>query len=113
MSPGEDEWGQDSSVRFMRRVFRQTEKDQERILAAMNVSSFDTRLRKWRESARETFEEAWPQALRQGLALAEVEAATLYAYCFVRALRLEGVSVPGEALPNDERLSRFLQEVLP
>jgi hypothetical protein len=45
--------------------------------------------------------------------LAEEEAAILYAHCFVRALRLDGVHLPGEALPSDERLSRFLQEVLP
>ena len=113
MISDQDEWGQDPSVRFMRRVFRETEKDQERILAALNVSRFDTRLRKWREGARKTFEEAWPQALRQGLALAEEEAATLYAYCFVRALRLDGMDVAIEALPSDERLSGFLQEVVP
>jgi len=113
MISDQDEWGRDPSVRFMRRVFQETEKGQKRILAALNVSSFDTKLRKWREGARETFEVTWPQALRQGLALAEEEAATLYTHCFVRALRLDGVHVPSEALPSDERLSRFLREVLP
>jgi len=109
--PFEDEWGRDPSVQSMRRVFSSIEEAQQEFLLCLNISCFDRRLRRSREQALELFERTWPKAVRRGM-MSEKDAAPLYVHCLARTLRLAGVEVPGELLPRDEKVIRFLQKEL-
>jgi hypothetical protein len=108
-----DEWGHDPSVRFMRRVFKGMEEAQGRLLANVNLSPVDVRLRRWRETARELFEQAWPVASRSGVAASEEEAGVLYAHCLARILIDAGIKIPQDLLPHHEKISRLVKEVKP
>jgi predicted trehalose synthase len=108
-----DDWGQDPSVRFMRRVFRAMEETQKTMLSNVNISYGDVRLRRWRETARALFEQAWPVAGRGGVVASEEEAGILYAHCFARALIEAGIKIPQEILPPHEKISKLLKEVRP
>ena len=108
-----DEWGQDPSVRFMRRVFKGMEETQKTLLANANISFVDVRLRRWRETAREVFEEAWLVAGRRGMVPSEEEAGILYAHCLARVLTAAGIPIPQEILPPHEKMSRLVKEVKP
>ena len=112
-TPLEDEWGHDPSVQSMRLVFSFMGEAQQELLRRLNISLFDQRLRRVRRQALELFERAWPLAVRQGMIMSEKDAAPLYIHCLARALSLVGVEVPGELLPSDEKIIRFLQEKLP
>jgi len=105
------DWGQDPSVRFMRRVFERMEATHKELLESVNISPSDNRLRHWREETRNLFEQAWTAAARQGLPINEDEAGTLYALCFARTLRSDGVEIPDEALPKNAAMSRWVQQV--
>lgn len=108
-----DDFGHDPSVRFMRRVFKSMEETQRRLLANVNLSHVDVRLRHWRETARDVFEQAWPIATRRGVAASEEEAGILYAHCLARTLIEDGIEIPHEALPPDEKISMLIKEVKP
>ncbi len=108
-----DDWGHDPSVLFMRRVFKGMEETQKRLLATLAISRFDVRLRHWRETTRDLFEQAWPIAARKGVAASEEEAGILYAHCLARALIEDGIKIPHEALPPDEKISKLVEEVKP
>jgi len=105
-----DDWGRDPSVRFLRQVFRRVETDQKNLLDQLRISPVDSRLRPWRETTLRLFEKTWALAARRGLARDEKGAATLYLGCLVRTLRSEGVEVPSGTVPDDEELSRMIQE---
>jgi len=109
----QDDWGRDPSVQSMRRIFAYMETAQKEFLERLNISSFDARLRRWREEAQVLFERVWPLASRGGVVVSESDTASLYLHCLARALRLSGVEVPNEALPTDEKILRFLNERLP
>lgn len=108
-----DDWGHDPSVQGMRRVFARMEKAQQELLGRLSISPFDPRLRRRREEARTFFERAWPLAARRGIVVSEEDAASLYAHCLARTLRSDGIEVPSEALPCDERILEFLSEEHP
>ena len=108
-----DDWGQDPSVQNMRRVFVHMERAQKELLGRLNISSFDSRLRRWREGALGLFERTWTLAVRRGAVLSEEDVASLYTHCLARVLILDGVKIPREALPQDDKIVRFLQEELP
>jgi len=107
-----DEWGRDPSVQSMRRIFKSMERVQKKLLDHSNISSFDIRLRKIREKARILFDQAWALRLRQGIIEPEEDAISLYSHCLARSFRLEGIEVPREALPNDEKIARLIQEII-
>lgn len=113
MISNQDEWERDPSVQDLRQVFQKIEAAQEDLLAHMNISQFDSRLRPWRERTLALFERAWAMAIRQGLTLREAEVAILYTHCFVRALRLEGVNVPDGAVDQDDKIGRMFRQVIP
>jgi hypothetical protein len=74
----------------------------------LNISPYDNRLRHWREKARTLFERACALAAGGGAVLDEEYAASLYLHCLGQALGLDGIEVPGDALPRDvEALSLF------
>jgi hypothetical protein len=109
----QDDWGHDPSVQSMRRVFARMEMAQKELLGRLNISPFDARLRQWREEARALFERLWPLAARRGVVVSEEDTASLYAHCLARTLRRDGVDVPSEAVPCDERIIKFLSEGRP
>lgn len=106
----QDDWGQDPSVQSMRKVFVRMERAQKEFLAHMNISSFDGRLRHWREETLVLFEQTWALANRKGAVLKEDEVASLYIHCLAQALSLDGIHIPPEALPHDEKIIGFLKE---
>ncbi|UCB49339.1 MAG: hypothetical protein JSW56_00030 [Deltaproteobacteria bacterium] len=107
-----DDWGFDPSVRMMRRVFGRIERVQGDLLKRLSISSFDPRLRRWREKARDYLERCWVQASRLGIEVGEEQAACIYAHCLTWAMNLDGIKVPRETLPKDEKIEILLKEVL-
>lgn len=108
-----DEWGRDPSVRVMRQVFHRAEVAQEELLAGLSISPFNPRLRGWRETALELFEQAWNTASRRGHFVGEEEVAALYVQCLLRILARDGVAVAPEVIPENEKIARLLKEVMP
>ena len=106
----QDDWGRDPSVQRMRRIFKGMEIVQKKLLDDSNISPFDLRLRKIREKARILFDQAWVLGIRQGIVEHEEDAVSLYTHCLARSFRLEGIEVPREVLPNDERIARLIQK---
>lgn len=107
-----DEWGHDPSVQVMRRIFKHMEVKQEALLKASNISPFDTRLRRWREKALESFEKSWAYAAKCGFELKEESAAALYSHCLARAIIGEGTGAAVKILPKDEKIEMLLMKAL-
>ena len=107
-----DDWGFDPSVRMMRRVFGRIEMVQGELLKRLSISPFDPRLRRWREKARDYLERCWEQTSRLGIEVGEEQAACIYAHCLAWAMDLDGVKVPHETLPKDDKVEILLKEVL-
>jgi len=91
-----DEWGQDPSIRMMRRVFAQMEFAQREFFDCIGITPFDSRVGQWRFQARGLFEDLWANRLRSGEAPDEKTVAALYLGCLVECLRKDGVFVPDE-----------------
>ena len=108
----QDEWGHDPSVQSMRRVFSRMEAIQREVLGRSTLSPFDGRLRGWREEALTLFERAWARATKGNVTTGEEELARLYAYCILRVLRTKGIEVGSEALADDDKLIKFVDEGL-
>jgi hypothetical protein len=109
---GADDWGVDPSVRMMRRVFGRIERVQGDLLERLSLSPLDPRLRRWREKARHYQGRCWVQASKLGIEVGEEEAACIYVHCLSWAMKLDGVKVPHDALPKDEKIEIVLKEVL-
>jgi hypothetical protein len=107
-----DKWGRDPSVQMMRGVFNRMEEVQGELLQRLRIAPFDTRLRKWRKHALQCFERAWIHAANRGIRLGEEKAAAIYVHCLAQTMVSEGISVPLEAIPNDEDIRMLLEEVL-
>jgi len=108
-----DEWGRDPSVRTMRQVFHCVEVTQGELLVGLHISPFDPKLRGWREAALGLFERAWGEASRRELSVGEKEAAVLYTRCLLRVLVKDGVTGADKGISGDEKIRRFLEEVMP
>ena len=105
-----DEWGQDPSVRYMRRVFHRMETTHKELMDLAGIFPFDARLRHGREAARNLFEQAWTLAASRGFGLSEEQASNLYAHCFAKTLRAQGFEIPNKRLAHDENISKLIQE---
>jgi hypothetical protein len=108
-----DDWGQDPSVKMMRRVFANIEIAQEKLLRRLNISPYDNRLRRWRKEAHTLFERAYALAAQKGVVMSEESAASIYLNFLGRALSLDGVEVPSDALPSDGGIISLLSEEKP
>ncbi len=106
------DWGADPQVRYLRRVFADIEAAQAQLLEKVNVSSFDDRLRRWRDAALKLFEKTWILSARQGLSAGEGEISSMYLHCLAHYLRLNRVEVSQEALPASEAIDRLIMEAL-
>ncbi len=108
-----DEWGKDPSVRVMRQVFHHLEVVQGELLAGLNISPFNPKLRSWREAALELFEQAWSRASGRELFVGEEEAAALYVQCLLRILSKDEVAGASEVISENEKIKGLLEEVMP
>jgi hypothetical protein len=107
-----DTFGHDPQVKYMRRVFAHIEKAQNILLEKVGMTSFDERLRRFREMALKLFEKTWGMAMQRGIVENEEEAAILYLYCFSYALSTRGIEVPPDALPEHKEIRKFVKEAL-
>lgn len=107
-----DEWGNNPSVQRMRNVFSRMEMAQKELLEKLNISPFDERLRRARETAKGMFERAWAIAASQGTDMGDEEGAGLYMHCLAWALGQCGVELSADVLPDDDRFAVLVQEVL-
>ena len=89
-----DEWGQDPSVRMMRRMFAQMELVQREFFDCIDITPFDDRLRQWRNKSRSLFEDSWADRQRSGEIPDEKMLVALYLDCLTKCLRKDGISVP-------------------
>ncbi len=105
----DDDWGRDPAVRSMRRVFGKMEETQKRLLSALSISPLDPRLRLWRKSALRLFERAWAGAVKEGVVMEEKRVADIYAFCFADIVGREDLTIPAEALPDDETAARIVR----
>jgi len=109
-----DEFGRDPAIRMMRMVFASMESAQKALLADTGISTFDPRVRRWRETARELFERGWAKAAQQGMQLTEVEAGILYGFALERQMERDGISLPqlSTSGKQDARLHK-IRELVP
>ena len=97
-------------MRAMRRLFAQMESDQKELFKQLEVSPYDIRLRPCREDAKDLFERMLSLSAAKGQGQDDVDAATLYVHCLVRALKHHGLPVPDKTIQEDPRLDEQFQE---
>jgi len=108
--PEVDEWGKDPQVRYLRRVFAHMEIAQKGFLERLNISPFDERLLRMRESALKLFENAWMVATRKGITVNEDELGILYLHCLARLFQSRDIEIPPGTLPRNEKITALLKE---
>jgi hypothetical protein len=95
---------------MMRQVFAHMEMVQGKLLERLNISSYDSRLRRWRKEAHELFERAYTLAAKEGVMRGEEGAASIYLNCLRQALSRDGVEVPNEVLPGSQGIIPLVSE---
>ena len=88
----------DPAVSGYRKIFALLEARQAEVLARLDLSSLDPRVRSARELARRLWERAWARANYPGSEPKETQSADLYEYAFILALRRQGIGPP---IPKD------------
>jgi hypothetical protein len=107
-----DDWGADPQIRYMRQVFGHIETAQADFLHCLNISPFDSRLRRWREAGLKLFEKVWMLSSKRGIASEKEQVSKIYLHCLAHFLKLNKVTVTHEALSFDEKIDSFIKEVL-
>ena len=105
-----DEWEKDPSVQMTRKVFEKMEKAQSAVLADLNVSTFDERIRPWRERALIIFERLWSYAGKKGISMDENETANIYLFSLTRVMGSDGMEIPEKLLPRQPDVSKIFEE---
>ncbi len=105
-----DEWARDPSVQMMRRVFKKMEEAQSAILIDLNVSTFNERVRLWRERALIIFERLWSYAMRKGISMDENEAADIYLFSLTRVMGADGMKIPEKFLTCEPHIPKLFEE---
>ena len=105
-----DEWARDPSVRMMRKIFEKMEDAQSAILADLNVSPLDERVRSWRERALMIFERLWSHIIRKGVSLDENGAADIYVFSLTRILGSDGIEIPEGLVPLEHDFHKLFEE---
>ena len=107
-----DEWGKDPSVRIMRTVFKEMEKAQHALLSQLDISPYDLRIRKWRESFLALFEQTWEKANRTGISMDATMASAVYIHYLAKTIAAEGHKIPEGTVPEGKEVERLLKEIL-
>ncbi|MCX5804723.1 MAG: hypothetical protein NT010_01465 [Proteobacteria bacterium] len=107
-----DDWGADPQIRYLRQIFGDIEAAQADFLHRLNISLFDSRLRRWRETGLKLFEKVWMLSSKRGITSEKEQVSKIYLHCLAHFLKLNRIAVPPEALPFDENIDGFIKEVL-
>jgi hypothetical protein len=107
-----DDWSRDPSVRAMRGLFSGMEAGQDDLLQRLGISPYDRRLRPCREEARDLFERVLSLSAARGRGQDQEDAARLYVYCLVRALKQNGVPMPTMAVTEDNTFEKLFREAM-
>jgi hypothetical protein len=107
-----DDWGTDPQIRYLRQIFVYIEAAQADFLHRLNISPFDSRLRRWRETGLKLFEKVWMLSSKRGITSEKEQVSKIYLHCLAHFLKLNRIAVPPEALPFDENIDGFIKEVL-
>ena len=107
-----DEFGHDPSVQRTRKIFSSMEKAQWELLEKLKISTFDDRLRNIRKTALDLFGKSFPLAISKGMNLDEDASAGLYAFCLVQSLKLAGILIPDNFLPDKKQLEAVVMETI-
>lgn len=107
-----DEWGRDPSVQATRNVFKEMEKSRNEILAQLDISPYDLRIRRWLEKALTIFERAWGVANQMGVVMDDKTAAVVYIHCLAKVIASEGTEIPEGILPGGKETERLINEVV-
>jgi len=100
-----DEWGRDSSVKAMRRVFKEMEKSLNDFLEQLNISPFDHRIKGWLEQTLAKYERALGEASRMGVPMDEKMAPAIYVHCLVKVIGSEGIKIPESLFAIEKDIS--------
>lgn len=106
-----DEWGKNSGVREMRRVFSGMEAAVDQILQELAISPYDRRIRGWLELTLPKFEKAWHIGRQMGLRLDENEVSLVYAHCLAKVIASTGINIPEGLLPAEDKIQKLVSEV--
>jgi hypothetical protein len=106
-----DEWGKDPSVRIMRKVFKGMEEAQHELLKRLDVTTYDLRIRRWRDQALTLFERACGVASGMGIVVDESAASLIYVHCLAKVMSAERINIPPRILPDAKNVERILEEV--
>jgi len=107
-----DDFGHDPSVQRMRKIFSSMEKIQWDMLEKLKISTFDNRLRNIRKTALDLFGKSFQLAISKGMDLDEDASAGLYALCLVQSLKLTGILIPDNFLPENKQLEAVVMETI-
>ena len=107
-----DNFGHDPSVQRMRKIFSSMEKAQWDMLEKLKISTFDDRLRNIRKTALNLFEKSFPLAVSKGMNLDDDASAGLYAFCLAQSLKLAGILIPDNFLPENKQLEAVVMETI-
>ena len=107
-----DEFGHDPSVQRTRKIFSNMEKVQWDMLEKLKISTFDDRLRNIRKTALALFGKSFPLAISKGMDLDEDESAGLYAFCLAQSLKLAGILIPDNFMPDNKQLEAIVMETI-
>ena len=106
-----DEWGRDPSVQIMRKVFKEMENAQHELLKRLDITSYDPRIRWWREQALAFFEKACGVSNRIGITMDEHTASLVYVHCLAKVMSAERINIPPGILPEAKSVERIFKEV--
>jgi hypothetical protein len=106
-----DQFSHDPQVRFLRRAFAGMEETQNKFLKDVNISPFDSRLRRMREMALNLFEKVWMVYSRRGASIDEQEMTDTYVCCLAHIFDSQRIKVPGALLPANEKIEKLIKEV--
>ena len=106
-----DEWGKDPSVQSVRRLFGLFEREYDRLLKELNLSSLDARLRPAREGALRLYGRACSLAAAKRLGWDEKTHAAVYMECLVLVLSRQGIPIPEGVRQAHQAHGDLLREV--
>ena len=101
----------DPSVMMMRKVFKDMESAQSKLLQECGISQYDFRIREWREKALAAFEKAWEEAPRMGIEMNDQTAPVVYMSCLRRIMGLNGIKVNKDIIPEYKGMEKLLEGI--
>jgi hypothetical protein len=107
-----DNFGADPQVRYLRQVFGHAETAQADFLHRLNISLFDDRLRRWRETSLKLFEKVWMLSSKRGITSEGEQVSKIYLHCLAHFLKLNRIAIPPEVLPVDKNIDNLIKEAL-